>query len=369
MSSDTNTRLLGLLHGDLQGLNTGEPISPPIVTTAKYKLPGIPDTPYIYGRYANPTVEAVEASLTAVEDAPAAAFPSGMAAVTAALMCAAKPGMRALLPSDGYFTVRVLAEKLLLERGVIVDHRATRGFEAADLSGFDLVWIETPSNPRLDVCDIAAIAEKTRAAGATLIADNTTLTPLLQPVLDLGVDIAVCSDTKAMSGHSDLTFGHVASRDGAFIDAVKEWRKVSGAMPGPFESFLVHRGLMTLELRLERMCQTASKAARLFEDHKVVQAVRYPGMKGDPSFKLSNRQAERPGFLIGLEFANEQIADRFVDGCRVIFPATSFGGVHTSAERRARWSDDVSEGFVRLSIGCEPAELLLSEFKDTLDAL
>ncbi len=362
-------RIVAMLHGATGKLKKGDPISPPIVTSAKYKLPGEPDTPYIYGRYANPTVEAAEAALSVLECAPVIAFPSGMAAATAALMTTCKAGDRILLPSDGYFSVRVLQEDFLKDRNLVVDTLATAKMAESDLQAYAMVWLETPSNPGLDVCDIAAIARKTKAAGATLVVDNTTATPLLQDPLSLGADLAMVSDTKAMSGHSDVLFGHIATRNEDLLDRIRQWRKLSGAMPGPLEAFLVHRGLMTLELRLERMCANAMILAPVFAAHPAVKAIRYPGLSSDPSFALAQSQMAQPGFMIGLEFASKKIADRFIEDCPAIFPATSFGGVHTSAERRARWGDDVSDAFVRLSVGCEPESTLVSAITGALDDL
>ena len=216
-----------------------------------------------------------------------------------------------------------------------------------------MVWIETPFNPGLDLWRIRSIAEAANAAGAFTVVDNTTLTPLLQRPLDLGADIVVSSDTKAMAGHSDCLYGHVATRNDALFQQIWKWRKVSGSIPDPFPSFLVHRGLMTLELRLERMCANAAALLDVLEDHPALEQVKYPGM----------------GFVIGLTFDGEEKAERFINDCPAIFASTSFGGIHTSAERRARWGDDVSAGFVRLSVGCEPTDSLLSAIETALAAL
>jgi cystathionine gamma-lyase len=191
-----------------------------------------------------------------------------------------------------------------------------------------------------------------------VVADNTTMTPFGQRPLDLGADIVVAADTKAPNGHSDVLFGHVASRDEMTIAGVKEWRKLAGAIPGPFEAWLVHRGLETLELRFDRMCSSAETIAQRLKGHPKIKALRFPGLADDPAHNLASAQMDRFGFLIGLTLESEEAAERFIDGCDLIQPATSFGGVHTSAERRARWGDSVAPGFVRLSVGCEPVEEL-----------
>ena len=350
MTSDAQTRIMAMLHAHMADLEKGDPVAPPIVSTAKYLLPGEPDVPYTYGRDINPTVETCEAALSALEDAPVVGFPSGMAAITAALVTTIKAGQRILVPSDGYYVTRALLDEVLATLGVEAEAIATRNYQSADLTPYDVVWIETPSNPGLDLCDIAAITARAKAAGAASIVDNTTLTPLLQRPLDLGADMVVSSDTKAIAGHSDTLFGHVATRDKDWFEQVKRWRKLSGSIPGPLAAFLTHRGLMTLELRLARMVSNAQALLPVLEAHPNVKTVRYPDI----------------GFIIGLTFEDATTADGFIEGCPAILPATSFGGIHTSAERRARWGDDVPDGFVRLSVGCEPEAALVEAIKASL---
>jgi cystathionine gamma-lyase len=350
MDKQNASRIMAMLHARSGGLSNGEPISPPIVTTAKYALAGTPNTPYTYGRDINPTVEATEAAIAALEEAPIVAFPSGMAAISAGLMATAKAGDRVLVPSDGYYVTRVLLEEILSGHDIHFDAIPTREMATTDLSPYAVIWLETPSNPGLDLCSIRSISETAHAAGAIVVVDNTTLTPLLQRPLDLGADMVVSSDTKAMAGHSDCLYGHVATRDEALFQKVWRWRKVSGSIPDPFASFLVHRGLMTLELRMERMCANALALVDIFEGHAAIQDLKYPGM----------------GFIIGLTFDHEDRAEAFINDCPAIFASTSFGGVHTSAERRARWGDDVSEGYLRLSVGCEPTEALVSAIEASL---
>ena len=150
--------------------------------------------------------------------------------------------------------------------------------------------------------------------------------------------------------------------------AVSDWRKLAGGIPGPFEAWLVHRGLETLHVRFERMCATAELLAPRLAAHEAVSSVRFPGLEGDPSHNLARAQMERFGFLIGMTLATAEAAERFIDACALIRPATSFGGVHSSAERRARWGDAVAPGFVRLSVGCEPAEELWHAMDEALRA-
>lgn len=364
--TDNTARAAHLIHLRRRKLKKGEPVPLLITPAAMFNLPGDPAGFAQYGRFDNPTWDAVEEMLSHLEDAPAVAFPSGMAAIAAVFFSRLKSGEHVLLPSDGYYTTRVLAERFLKPLGVAFDLRATGAFLDGGFEGYRLVFLETPANPGLDLCDIAAVAAAAHAAGATVVADNTTMTPYGQRPLDLGADIVVAADTKAPNGHSDALFGHVASRDGAAIAAVKEWRKLSGAIPGPFEAWLVHRGLETLEVRFDRMCSSAETIAHRLQDHPKVKALRFPGLEDDPSHNLARAQMERFGFLIGLTLDSAAAAEAFIDGCDLIQPATSFGGVHTSAERRARWGDAVAPGFVRLSVGCEPVEELWAAIERAL---
>ncbi|MGB6118281.1 MAG: cystathionine gamma-lyase, partial [Mesorhizobium sp.] len=335
---------------------------------AIYNLPGDPAGVRQYGRTDNPTWEAVEALLGHLEDAEAVAFPSGMGAISAALMAVLKAGDRLLLPSDGYYTTRLLADRFLKPFGVEVDTRPTASFEDGGFAGYRAVFVETPSNPGLDICDIAGIAGAAHAAGALVIADNTTMTPLGQRPLDLGCDMVVAADTKAPNGHSDTLFGHVSTRDPELHARIKEWRKLSGAIPGPFEAWLVHRGLETLEVRFDRMCSSAQIIAERLAGHPRVGSVVYPGLPQHPAHNLARRQMDRFGFLIGLTLDTEDAAESFINGCTLIQPATSFGAIHSSAERRARWGDAVAPGFVRLSVGCEPTEQLWNAIDAALNS-
>lgn len=358
---------LAHLHG--AGLTKGDALALPMTVTSMYHLPGDPE-PGVpgYGRAENPTWEALEAQLSLIEDAPALAFPSGMAAISAALFATLKAGDRLVIPTDGYYTTRLLADRFLAKLGVRVETRPTTEMAKGGFEGVAVVFLESPSNPGLDLCDIAALTQEVRAAGGVTLVDNTTMTPFGQRPLDLGADMVVASDTKAPSGASDVLMGHVASRDAALMDEVAAWRKLSGAIPGPVEVWLLHRSLETLPLRFDRMCDSAEVIAARLAEHSKVSALRYPGLKDDPAYPLAQTQMTRFGFLIGLTLADKDTAERFIQGSDMLASATSFGGVHSSAERRARWGDDVAPGFVRLSVGTEPVEVLWSALKEALDA-
>jgi len=347
-----------LQHLRRAGLAKGDPVALPLTLASTFHLPGEPGGGPHYGRTSNPTWEAAEEMLAYLEGAPCIAFPSGMAAISAVILGLLEAGDRLLLPTDGYYTPRMLAERFLAGFGIGVDFRPTATFLDGGFEGYRMVYVETPSNPGLDVCDISAVAEAAHAAGAIVVADNTTMTPFGQRPLALGADLLVSADTKAPNGHSDVLFGHVAGADPALLDAVRQWRTLAGAIPGPFEAWLLHRGLETLELRFDRMCGSAGTIAQRLQESGLVGAVRYPGLPGDPSHALASRQMLRFGSLVGLTFASAAQAEAFIAGCPLLQPATSFGSVHSSAERRARWGDAVAPGFVRLSVGCEPTEEL-----------
>ncbi|MGE3306020.1 MAG: cystathionine gamma-lyase [Rhizobiaceae bacterium] len=366
--TDTNDRLAAeLAHLHRAANAKGDPVPPPLTMAAMYNLPGAPAGYRQYGRFDNPTWEATEALLGHLERATAIALPSGMAAISSAFLALLGTGDRVLLPSDGYYTTRVLSDRFLKKFGIQFDTRPTASFLDGGFDGYRLVFVETPSNPGLDICDIAATARLAHAAGAIVVADNTTMTPFGQRPLDLGVDVVVAADTKAPNGHSDVLLGHVASRDEAIVAAIRDWRKLAGPIPGPFEAWLVHRGLETLEVRFDRMCRSAETIAPRLAAHTAVRSVRFPGLEGDPSHNLARVQMDRFGFLIGLTLESETKAEAFINGCALIQPATSFGGVHSSAERRARWGDAVEPGFVRLSVGCEPTEELWRSLSAALD--
>lgn len=358
-----------LLHHADHDLAAGRPLSSPIVPASLYVLPGDPAGPYQYGRWTNPTWDATEHALATLEEAPVVSFPSGMAAIASVLCSLVRSGQRLLLPSDGYYTTRLLADQYLRPNGVVVEECPTSSMAEADLVDVDLVFVETPSNPTLQICDLTALAERATAAGAVTVADNTTMTPLGQRPLDHGIDVVVSSDTKAVNGHSDVLFGHVASRNPALLEPVREWRKVTGAVPGHFESWLVHRGLETLELRFNRMCDSADIIASRLVGHRGVCSVNHPGLDSHPQRDLAARQMFRHGLLVGIEFADAATANSFADKARFVTPATSFGGTHTIADRRARWGDEVPGGYIRLSVGCEPTEPLWAAIEETLNTL
>lgn len=370
MGSDEADEVIArLLHHRHAQLQPGDPVVPAIVPAAVFHLPGVPgNAPFQYGRYHNPTWDELERALAILENAETVILPSGMAAIAALYFALPRAGDRILIPSDGYHASRSLAQQFLAPMGVTVDTRPTADILNGGFHGYRLVLLETPSNPGLDVCDIRAAADEAKSAGAILAVDNTSASALGQRPLEIGADVVLSADTKVINGHSDVLMGHISSRDAALLKRLREWRKLSGSIPGPFEAWLVYRGLETLALRFDRMCANAEVIAPRLAEHPRVKAIRFPGLKSDPAHAIAKRQMRRFGFLISLTLADAPTAERFINGCALMQASTSFGGVRTSAERRARWGDNTPEGFVRLAVGIEPVEPLWQAISDALAA-
>jgi cystathionine gamma-lyase len=272
-------------------------------------------------------------------------------------------------PSDGYPIVRALATEHLAAKGIDCRFVPTAGDWLGALDGASLVWLETPSNPGLDICDIEAIAAAAHRGGALVALDNTLATPLGQSGLALGCDFVVSADTKATTGHADLLMGHVATREPDLGDQIHTWRSHSGSVPGPFEAWLAHRSLATLGVRLDRQCASALAIAEALAARDDVQDVRYPGLSSHPAHDLAARQMRRFGMVVSFTLESAERANAFLRAADLVIDATSFGGLHTTAERRARWGqgDEVPEGFIRLSSGIEETDDLVLDVQTALD--
>jgi len=349
-----------------------EPTLPGPVFAAHFHLSGEPTGPYTYGRDTNPTWTHLERAISELE-APGepvetTVFASGMAAVSAVLFSQLKAGDAVVLPDDGYQALPLLRERL--EAYGVEVRTAPTGHDAqlSVLDGARLLWIETPSNPGLDVCDVRRLAEAAHSAGALVAVDNTLATPLGQRPLELGADFSVASDTKGMTGHGDILLGHVTCRDPQLAAGVRGWRKVVGAIPGPMEAWLAHRSLATLQLRIERQCANALALAQALGGRGEVTGLRYPGLPTDASYKIASQQMRRFGCVVSFVLPDRGHAERFLGALRLVDDATSFGGVRSTAERRGRWGGDaVPEGFIRFSAGAEDAADLVADVLRALD--
>ena len=347
----------------------GAPFLPGPVFAAPFHLQGeVATSDWSYTRYGNPTFARYEAALSELEGGDVVIFATGMAAAAALLLTGLSPGSAVAMDHGCYLGVRRLAEAHLEPRGVDVRLAAPADLEGA-VRGAQMLWLETPSNPKLEVYDVVALAKAARAEGAITVVDNTTAGPLFQKALDLGADYALTSATKHLSGHADVMLGYVATRDGQRAQALRDWRTKAGSVPGPFEVWLAHRSLPTLALRLERAGANALALAEALSARDDVTGVRYPGLAGDPGHDVARRQMTGYGTIVAFDVGGRARAERFLGAAELVTEASSFGGVQTSAERRARWSgDDVSEGFIRLSAGCEDAADLVADVGRALDA-
>ena len=263
-------------------------------------------SPYTYGRYHNPTWTQFERALNELEGGIALSFASGMAAVAAVFGITLRAGDVLVMPSDCYYTARLLADGFFAEIGVQVRKAPTAGGGLSQL----------------------------------------------------------------LTGHSDLILGHVAVRDAARAEKLLSWRTQIGAVPGPMEVWLAHRSLATLEMRLERQCRNALTIAEYLATRSDVTELRYPGLPHDPSHEIAVQQMRYYGSVVGFVLADRARAEQFLKSCKLIIEATSFGGVHTTAERRARWGgDEIPEGFIRLSAGCEDSQDLVDDVAQALDEI
>jgi cystathionine gamma-lyase len=343
------------VHAGLPAPAQGEPFLPGPVFAAPFHLQGPADASrFGYHRYGNPTWELLETALGELEGGEAVVFASGMAAVAAIAVATLRPGDVLVAPGDAYPGIRSVAREHLEPRGVqtrLVPTDAGAVREA--LPGATLVWIESPSNPGLHVLDIAALTAEAHAAGARVAIDNTLAGPLRVRPLDAGADWSVTSASKHITGHSDLVLGYVAVRDTGLATALRAWRGTTGAIPGPFEAWLAHRSLATYAVRLERQERNAAAVAEHLRGRDDVADVRWPGVGSVVCFTLES--AAR--------------AQAFLAAAALVAEATSFGGLHTNAERRGRWGTDaVPEGLIRFSAGIEDTEDLVADVAAALDA-
>jgi cystathionine gamma-synthase len=364
--SDLATTIVHAAEGRAQG----DPSEAPIELTAFHVSSGDPaSVPLSYGRNGNATWIALERALGEIEAAQALAFASGMAAATALLLALTETSGRVIAPRDGYYTLRLLLERLRSTgRGiepVLVDLQDLDGVRAALTAGPALLWAESPTNPLLRVADLGALARLAAEHGSVMIADNTLATAILQRPLEHGAMASFASLTKAASGHSDVLLGAVATRDRELLARLLIWRTLIGAIPGPVEAWLALRGLRTLALRLERQCANASAIAEFLRAHARVRHVHYP------SADDAVARAQMPtgfGPLLSFEIDGDaSAADAVIERARVIRPATSFGGIGSTWERRGRWAgESAPPSLIRLSVGIERAGDLIADIQHAL---
>lgn len=327
-----------------------------------------------YARDLNPTRQALEQAMAAVEGGEAAlAFASGQAA-TAAVFQALKPGDHVLLPESVYYGTPKLVNEMFVPWGLQATSMAMNDLgavRAAMRPNTRLIWIETPSNPLLTISDIAGIVAIAREAGALVAVDNTWATPLGQRPLELGADISMHASTKYLGGHTDVTGGLlIARRDDEFFARIRSVQATAGGIAAPFDSWLVHRGLKTLAWRMRAHTENAVAVSRFLATHPAVKVVHYPGLASHPGHDVAARQMRLSGGMASFEVHGGR-AEAFAVAakCRVFTRATSLGGVESLIEHRASIEGPTTrapEGLLRLSIGLEHPDDLIEDFQRAL---
>ncbi len=374
-----------LVHLGRPERTVGGPLNPPVElsTTLHAGTDDVgraPSDVVNYARSGVPTWQALEDALGDLEGGTALVLASGIAAVGAAVQVVldersgGSQGRRPVVvaPAHGYSGTLGLLEHLRRTGRVDLVRVDPADADAilAAVTGADLLWVESPVNPTMEITDLSAVCDAARRAGARSVVDSTYATPLLQNPLALGADVVVHSLTKSIAGHSDVLMGATVTADPTLAQALHEHRTRSGAVPGPFEAWLALRGLRTLDVRLQRAQENAQELAGRLGGHPAVRRVRYPGLPTDPGYEVALRQMRGPGTLLALDLAGPREAEALAAATRVWTHATSLGGVESLLERRRRHPGEVAtvpEGLVRLSVGIEHVDDLWADLAQALD--
>ena len=358
-----------LVAGGRPAAEPDAPLNPPVTFASAFRAGGSLE----YAREGSPSFEPLEEVLGALEGGRAVLFSSGMAAVNAVLDLLPVGGT-VVAPRHAYTGVGVRLTELaatgrLRVRRVPVDDPAA---VASSCAGADLLWLESPTNPMLEVADIAAAAGAAHASGALVLCDNTFATPLGQQPLALGADVVLHSATKYIGGHSDLLLGALVAADDDLAERLRVRRVLLGGAPGAMEAWLALRGVRTLDLRLRHASASAAELARRLSAHPAVARVRYPGLPDDPGHPVASRQMNGFGGVLSIEtVGGPGVADAVCEGTRLWVHATSLGGVESLLERRRRWPGEagtVPETLIRLSVGIEDLDDLWTDLDDALRA-
>jgi cystathionine beta-lyase len=372
-----------LLRYDAAPGDPNAPVSTPIYQTATFEQPSALECgPYDYSRSGNPTRTVLERQLASLEGAQRAfAYSSGMTALTA-LTRLVRPGEILLAGDDLYGGTYRLLSRVLAPQGIdvrFVDLSNPAAARAAIEVRPRLVLVETPTNPLLRIADVAALADATHRRGGLLAVDSSFLSPYLMQPLDLGADLVIQSATKYLSGHSDLTGGVIAVRDAALAESLAFLQNAEGTALGPFECWLLLRGLKTLAIRLDRQQQSAQRIAELLAQQTTLKRVRYPGLPGHEGREVHFRQARGAGAVLSFETGAAATSERLVERLRLFTRSVSFGSVgsnvslpcrmsHASIPAEVRKARALPEDLIRLSIGIEDADDLIDDLKQALAA-
>ena len=358
-------------------------VVPPIHLATTFAQDGVGQTRgFEYSRTGNPTRQRLEECLASLEGAThALAFASGMAATTTVLLLFS-PGDHVVFTEDVYGGTFRLFDKVLRRFGLTfsaVDASQADAVEAACTERTRLIWLESPTNPLLRVVDVTAIAERARAQNIAVCVDSTFASPVLQRPLEMGADLVVHSSTKFLGGHSDVLGGCVLTSDDGLAERLRFHQNAIGAVPSPFDCWLLLRGLRTLELRVNRQSDSAIAVARWLREHPMVRQVYYPGLEDHPGYALATRQMHgRYGGVVSFEVADRKSALRVLERLRVFTLAESLGAVeslaespalmtHASIPEEARRRVGVGDGLIRLSVGVEDLDDLIADLDQALD--
>jgi cystathionine gamma-synthase len=354
-----------------------EPVSTPIYLSSTYKrnADGSYTNDFSYARNDNPNRNIVENSIAQLENGKYAyAFSSGMAAISAVFQ-SLKAGDHVILPNDIYFTIKKLLNEVLKRWDItydLVDMSDSNAVEKAMKLNTSMVWIETPSNPQLKISDIQKISEIAHKNNAICAVDNTWLTPVFQNPLDLGADIVIHSTTKYFGGHSDVLGGALVLKDENLAEKIKDIQVLSGAVPSPFDCWLIGRGIQTLHLRVSKQSENALELAKYLEKHPKIEQVNYPGLESHSNHKLAKQQ-QNNGFgamLSVLIKGNQKNAFETSNKLNCFTAATSLGGVESLVEHRKSIEGPDSatpDNLIRISVGIEHIDDLIADWKQALD--
>ena len=344
-------------------------LNPPISLNSTFTSGG----PIGYGRYGNETWTALEAAIGALEGGQTLSYSSGMAAVSA-VFSTLPVGAKVVASNQGYSGVMTLLSNLTAAKKInatLVSIANTEEVIAA-LDGADLLWLESPTNPSLDVADLPALIKAAKSRNITVAVDNTFATALVQKPLLLGADIVMNSVTKYLAGHSDVVLGSLSTNNPAHLKVLEDARKFNGAIPGPFDAWLALRGIRTFPIRFQRASENALELAKRLSAHPLVTRVCYPGLPTDPQHDKAKSFMKGFGAIVSFEYAGSaEATDRVCASSKVVSFATSLGGVESLWERRRRWpieSASVPESLIRLSVGCEDVEDLWADIDAALQA-
>jgi cystathionine beta-lyase/cystathionine gamma-synthase len=370
------------IHAGQQPDPTTGAIVTPIYQTSTYVQEGIGrHKGYEYARTHNPTRRALEKNLAALEKGvDAYCFASGMAA-TNAVLTLVKPGQRVVVSDNVYGGTHRLFTKILAQYGVefaFLDATDPAALERA-AGEFAMLWIETPTNPLMKVCDIAALAEVARRRRALLVVDNTFMSPFFQRPLELGANIVVHSTTKFLNGHSDSVGGVAVVKDPKHAEWLQYYQNAAGAILSPFDSWLVLRGTKTLAVRMPRHEENGRRVAKFLREQEKVKKVFWPGFTDHPGHEVHRRQASGFGAMISFDLGSREAADRLLQAVRLCSLGESLGGIETLISHPATMTHagytqperdqlGIGNGLVRISVGCEDAEDLTADLARGLDA-